>query len=131
MGGILPDAALIGVVIVVPTLTHGEDREKPIVAGIISGHIALSATHMRKRVDAESSVIEQYRAAEEAHHKAGPASDEKAQDGEYERRQLFEPMQPQELRIAGQIGNFRQIGGIVLARENPADVAIDEAFVAR
>ena len=51
--------ALIGVVVVVPSLAHGEEGEEPVVAGVVAGHIALAPMHVGERIDAEGAVIDQ------------------------------------------------------------------------
>src|SRR5258705_4439271 len=53
----LADAALIGVVVVVPTLSHGENCEQPVVAGFVSGQKSFAAANMCKRIDAKCYVI--------------------------------------------------------------------------
>ena len=40
-------------------------------------------------------------------------------------------VQPEQLGIAGEVGHLRQVGGIVLPGENPADMGIEEAAVTR
>ena len=52
----LPGAGLIGVVIVVPPLAHGEESEQPVVAGVIAGHITPAAVNMRERASGESKL---------------------------------------------------------------------------
>src|SRR3712207_7961335 len=51
-------------------------RSKPVVAGVIAGHVALRAMHMGERVDAERAVINRDRAPEEAYNQARPAADQ-------------------------------------------------------
>jgi hypothetical protein len=57
----LAGAALIGVVIVVPAFAHGEQRQQPVVARVVTGDIAPAAAHMRQRIDAEGRVPDQHR----------------------------------------------------------------------
>src|SRR5947209_16206451 len=85
----LASAALVGMVIVVPPLTHGEQRQQPIIARIVAGHIPLAATYMRKRIDAEGGVVEEDGAPEESHNKTCPTADGEAQRGKQNRRHEF------------------------------------------
>ena len=82
----LAHAALIGVVVVVPALAHGEEGEQPVVAGVVAGHVALAAVHMGERVDAEGGVIDRDRAPEEADDQARPAADQEAETRKDDRR---------------------------------------------
>src|SRR5918996_4390913 len=61
----LPHAALVRMVVVVPTLPHRKQRQKPVVAGIVSRQVPLPAADMRERIDAERRVIDQHGAPEE------------------------------------------------------------------
>ena len=71
----LAHAALIGVVIVVPALAHGEEGEQPVVAGVVARDVALAAVHVGQRVDAERAVIDRDRAPEKADDEPRPAGD--------------------------------------------------------
>ena len=44
----LAHTTLISMVIIVPALPHRENRQKPVVAGIVPGHVAFASAHMRK-----------------------------------------------------------------------------------
>jgi hypothetical protein len=62
----LPRAGHVIVVVVVPTLAEGDQREQPaILAGVFGRETAL-AEKVRERIDGEGSVPEQYGAKEEA-----------------------------------------------------------------
>src|SRR6516164_10215222 len=62
----LSDAALASVVIVVPTLTHRENREKPVVARIVARHVLPASVNMRKRINRKGRVVNEHRAPEES-----------------------------------------------------------------
>ena len=51
--------------IVVPTLTQRDQRDKPVVAAVIAGREPALAEDMRQRVDGEGAVIKNHRADEE------------------------------------------------------------------
>jgi hypothetical protein len=44
--------------VAVPTLAHREERQKPIVSGIVAGDVTLPPVHVRERVDAKGCVID-------------------------------------------------------------------------
>ena len=127
----LSRAGLIGVVIVVPPLTHRDESEQPVVAGIVTGHIAPAAVNMCEGVDAERGVINQHGAPEEADHESWPFSNEEAQTGDRDRRKNLKFVQPHQLRTRCKIRNLNQIGCIVLSMEDPADMTIHKPSVPR
>ena len=86
---------------------------------------------MGERVDAEGRVIDQHGAPEEAHHQARPAADEKTDHAQHDGRHELVPVQPHQLGIAGEIGDLYEIGGVVPAGKDPAQMAVDEPGVAR
>src|SRR3546814_5478497 len=45
------------VMVVVPALAERQQREQPVVAGIVTGQVALATEHMHQRVDAERRKI--------------------------------------------------------------------------
>jgi hypothetical protein len=76
----LSGAALIGLVIVVPAFTHGEQGQAPVAARIVPCHVAFASVHMGKRVDAEGGVVEKHRAPKESDGQAGPSRQDEAED---------------------------------------------------
>ena len=127
----LARAALVGMMIVVPALAHGDDGEKPIVAGIVAGDVAPLADEMGERIDAEGPVIDGDRAPEEADDEARPAGDGEAEDGEHESRDLFVAVEPHQLGEFGEIRDPIDVHRLLAAGEDPADMAVDEARLAR
>src|SRR6266700_133508 len=123
----LPGTALVGMMIVVPTLAHREQSQQPIVARVVSGDVPLAAANMRERIDAECGVIDEDGAPEEADHEPGPTSDENAKGSHRDRRQDLQFMQPYQFGIRRKVGYFHEVGGVVLSREDPADMTVDEA----
>ncbi len=61
----LARAALVVMVIVVPSFAHGDEREKPVVARIVGRLVAPLADYVRKRVDGERAVPKKDRRHEE------------------------------------------------------------------
>ena len=118
-------------VVVVPALAHGEEGEDPVVAAVVARHIDLVAMHMRQRIDAEGRVIQRDRGPEEAHEQAAPARDQIAEHGEHDGGGEFEAVQKAQLRIFRKILDLHEIGRIVAAGEDPADMGIEKALVAR
>ena len=51
--------------IVVPPLTQRDQRDKPVIAAVVTGRKAALAEDMRQRVNRESAVIKDHRADEE------------------------------------------------------------------
>src|SRR6185437_7477943 len=127
----LAGAALVGVMIVMPALAHGDDGEKPVVARVVAGDIAPASDEMGDRVDAERRMIDRDRAPEEADDQPRPASDGETEDGERERRRQFVTVEPHQLRITGEIRHPGEIGHLLAAGENPAEVTVDETEAAR
>ncbi len=126
----LARARLIGVVVVVPALAHGEDGQDRVVAGVVAGHIAPRAAHMGQGIDAEGGVVDRHRAPAEADHQAGPAGQEKAQGAQGDRRQQLVSVQPAQLGVARKILDLDQVGIGVAPVENPADVGVEDAALA-
>ena len=77
-------------VVVVPALAEREECKEPVVAGVVARDVALAADNMRQRIDAESGVIEQDGAPEEADDEAGPAADEERRHGHDDGRRLLD-----------------------------------------
>ena len=117
--------------VVVPPLAHGENRQQPVVAGIVAGDIALAAAHMRQRIDAEGAVEDEARAPEKADDQARPAGNQVAQHGERISRPALMAMQPHQFGIAREVVDLDHVEGVVPAREDPAHMAVDKAGVAR
>jgi hypothetical protein len=67
----------------------------------------------------------------EAHDEARPAGNEKGQAGEDQSWRKLKPVEPAQFRIPNQIADRGQIGLVMSARENPAEMRIDEASTAR
>src|SRR4029453_14471927 len=99
----LPNATLKSMVIFVPAFTHGEECEQPVVARIVAGDIARAPTHMRKRVDAERSVINQCRTPAETDHQPRPSGSNKTEDSQSQRWPQFELVQKSQFGIAHEI----------------------------
>ncbi|MGY4327142.1 hypothetical protein ACVWWG_001559 [Bradyrhizobium sp. LB7.2] len=127
----LSHAALVGVVIVVPALTEGEQRQQPVVAGIVAGHVPLASMHMGEGIDAERRVIDQHGAPQEADDEAGPSGNQEAEPRQRNGRQEFQPMQPHQLRIGGEIADLHEVGPVVLPVKNPAEMTVEKAPVTR
>ena len=117
--------------IVVPALAHRDERQQPIVAGIVAGQIPLLSQHMGERVDAERPVIDEHGAQEESDEQARPSRDEKAGYRQHERRHQLVAVQPHQLGEAGEVGDLHEVGAVVAAREDPPEMAVHEALVAR
>src|SRR6476620_4548877 len=125
----LSRAALVGVMIVVPTLAHREQSQQPIVAGIIARHIPLAAANVREGIDAECSVIQQDGAPEKADHEPRPSGNEDAERSEHDCWQDLQFVQPHQLKIRSKIGTLHQVSSVVLSIENPADMTVHQALL--
>ncbi len=96
------------VVVVVPALAHGEQREQGIVlAGIRSG-VAPAAKNVRERINGEGTVPEDYRADAVAPYQQAPAAGQEHADCENNGRDYVVFVQPAQfgifIEIADQIG---------------------------
>ena len=76
-------------------------------------------------------MIDKYGAAKEADNKTGPPRGCKAKNSQYNGRQQFVPVKPHELGKTCQIRNLDQVCLVMLAGEDPPDMAVEEAFVTR
>ncbi len=64
-------------------------------------------------------------------HQPRPARHRQAHDRQDDRRHQLEAVQPHQFGILRQIRDLGQVGRLVPGREDPADVAVQEALVAR
>src|SRR5688572_14815776 len=62
----LPLRRLIMVMIVMPTLTERDQRDKPVIAAVVVGRKPALAENMRQRVNSKSAVIEDHCTDEES-----------------------------------------------------------------
>jgi hypothetical protein len=86
---------------------------------------------MRQRIDAERGVVDEHRAPQVPYNETGPSPTEKAETGKGDGRRQLPSVQPDQLGIARQIGNLRQVGPIVSASENPTDMAVEKPVLPR
>jgi len=74
------------VVIVVPTLAHREQRQQPVVAGIVARDVSPGSANMRQRIDRKRRVINKHGTPEEADNEARPPGDKQTSEGERDSR---------------------------------------------
>jgi len=79
----------------------------------------------------KSPVIDEHGAQEESDEQARPSRDEKTGYRQHERRHQLVAVQPHQLGEAGEVGDLHEIGAVVAAREDPPEMAVHEALVAR
>jgi hypothetical protein len=119
------------VVVVVPALAEGEDRQPPVVARVVAGDVALIADDVGQGVDEESAVVEHRGAPEEADDQSRPAADREARDRQREPRNPVMAVEPAQLRVAHQVGDQAVVRVLLRAREDPAHVGEPEAPLTR
>ena len=123
----LPHRRLVGVMIVVPALAQGQQRQQPVVARLIAGDVAPPADQVGQRVDAECRVPQRHRAPAEADDQSGPARDRPARHAEQDRRQVGMPIEPSQLLVSAQVADGFVVGHLVAGHEDPADMRVEEA----
>src|SRR5580704_5659312 len=117
--------------VVVPAFAHCEYRQKPIVSGIIASHIRLFSAHMCKRIDAEGRVINENRAPKEPDDQPRPSAYYKAKQSKRDRGNELTSVQPHQFGITSEVGDLHEVGCVMPAGEDPSQVAIEKALVAR
>jgi len=74
-------------------------------------------------------VIDEHRTPEEADHQARPAVNEKTENAKDDGGNEFELVQPHQLGMTSEIGNFDKVGRGVASGKNPPDMTVQEALV--
>ncbi len=98
------------VVVIVPAFSQGNDRQPDAVLAFLTGLITAGAEHVAEGINRESGVIKDDGADDVANDQAHPSVHQKAKQSEGKRRQQESFVQPDQLRIFGQILNgFRVI----------------------
>ena len=138
----LARGAGIAMVVVVPALAERDEREQGIVARVVARRVAARAPAVGQRVDDEGRVEQHHgRDAEAPHQQLPRAGAQRRVDGLEpcaERPQRHEErgrhghvvaVEPAELRIAREVADQARARGEVLARQEPAHVAPEEAVL--
>jgi hypothetical protein len=131
-------------VIVVPALTEGQQRQPDVVAAIVLGVITTSSETVRQRVDGDGGMEQHHRGDEKAPDQHLPACRSKPwrnvmqqhtqcvqTDGERDWNRDVIAIKPAQFRILRQIRHSRQVGAEVARGQKPADVAPQEPENAR
>ena len=114
------------VVVVVPALAENEKAEREIVPRRIPRGKPLPAPKMPGRVDQQRSVERERRRDSQNPHDAWPAEGDGAHDARRHRRKPFEAIEETQLRKTREVADVRDVGVIVRAAENPAQVRVPE-----
>ncbi len=110
------------VMVVVPALAQREERQKPVVLAGVGGLVAAGAEQVRKGIDGEGVVPQEYGAQAERPDEQVPAADEPDHRSQGYGRNHVIFIQP------AQLGKFREIADVVQTRvivfvgHDPADV---------
>ncbi len=124
------------VVVVVPALAEDEERDQPVVAGLVAGAVVLTPEHVADRVHAEGRVLVGEDADEAAPDEPFDARPRRAADRVADRER-----EPERQRDPEQVGPVDQAHEPVVVeilavrasllhaevREEPADMRVDEA----
>src|SRR5262249_36341512 len=119
------------VVVVVPALAEREQREQRVVSRVVPGRVASRAAQVGQRVDRKRQVPEEDRGGEGAPDRRRDAAEQQQRSQHHQRRDEVVAIEPAELRIAGEIADQLVIGLLEPLRENPPDVAPEEAALTR
>src|SRR5687767_8446267 len=119
------------VVVVMPALAEGRQREPRVVARIVARAVAARTETMCDRVDGEGRVVQGDGGDAQAPDHELHAAQRVQRHAEQKRGGGIVAVEPAQLRIAREIRHQRRARGEVLARQEPADVAPKEAVVAR
>jgi len=122
-------AAAIGVVIVVPALSHGDDREDEVIAARVRRRVATGAVDVRQRVDRERPVPEEYSAHEETPNKSGPAADGKHGNGVGDNWDDVPLVEEPEFREFRKIGQLIPVSFVMPVAQNPAHMRPPKSVV--
>jgi len=119
------------VVVVVPPLARGEDRQRPVVARIVARLVAPLAEEVRQRVDRERPVPEQHGRDQEAPDERRGAADEPERRRERDGRHELQgrPVEGAELRVLGEVADELGVRAVVAGGQDPPDVRVPEAAV--
>ena len=122
------DRALVVVVVVVPALAHGHEREDEAVLAVVGRRVAAPPEHVGERVDGEGAVPEQ-RPSRRASPRRAPTTPParksptpSATGGTRKQRSS-----QRSSGYASEILDLALVGRVVLARDDPAHVAPPEA----
>ena len=122
----LAGGALVMVVVVVPPLAEGEQRQPQVVARLVARHVAPAPRQVGQRVDRKGRVPQRDRGPEEPDHQARPAGQDPDQKTGENGRKIGVAVQPDQLWALGEIGHGVQIGAPVRLGEEPAEMSVPE-----
>ena len=125
----------VGVVVVVPALAEGQERDPPAVARVVARREAAAAPHVGRRVHQPRRVQAEDDAEEDAPEHHRPAADGEQDEAEQRQRDVVIAVEPAVERVGGEIGRvLRHQRGVVVVRiaeEDPPHVRPEPAVVRR
>src|ERR1700680_562835 len=123
----------MGMVIVMPALTEGEQRYPPVVAGIVASAEPPPAPHVGHRVDGPGGVEPEYQADTHAPQQEWKTTNSEQHGAEQDRKNPVVGIQINVKRILCQIGSVlgHQLGVIMLGLtdQQPANMRPPSAIV--
>ena len=107
-----------------PAFTHGQQRQKPVVPGLVAGDVAAPAEQVGERVDAERGVPDCHRAPAEADHQSRQTGDKIGYEGEKGRGQKGMPIKPPQLRVVSKVAHRFKARLRIARHEDPAKMRV-------
>ncbi len=122
-----PQEALAGgpwveVVVVVPSLTEGQQRQHSVVARPVWGVVGPASPEVGHAVDGEGRMLHAQHRDGEAPHHGVPAAEHAEHASQHEGRQEIEAVDPHQLRHLQQIGDGLIVALQAVRREDPPQV---------
>src|SRR5262245_56291616 len=111
------------VVVIVPALAKGKERDPPVVPARVRGLEPAGAEQVAGGVDEEGAVVDGDGGDYEAPHQAGQPAGEVAADGDEDDGDPVEPVEQSQLRVFLPVLHSLPVGERLVPVEHPADVA--------
>mgnify|MGYP003343936663 CR=1 FL=1 len=127
----LASGALVPVVVVVPSLAEGRQRDEERVAAGVVGRVRPATEDVRHRVHEERRVPQENRRTEEPDDEAAPAADEIAGDPERPRADPVVPVEKTDLGEGVEVAHLGAPRLLVTVGEDPPHVAPEEPVTRR
>src|SRR5256885_1206336 len=111
------------VVVVVPPLPKGDERQEAIVSAGIARLVPAATEDMAQRVDGEGAMPKQNGGDEETHHEHRQPTDEEETNAQQDGRHQVEAVEKTQLGEGGEVLDAIEASISVLVAQDPADVA--------
>src|SRR5271163_820938 len=114
-------------VVVVPPLAQGQQREQPVVAARVRCLVAPRTEKMRKRIDRKRVVPDQHGAQAKPPNEQRPSANQKDNRSQHHRRHMVILVQPAQFRIFRKVADVFQRRNIIFVGDEPSHVRPQES----